>query len=359
MLLPIYQDHGKTFQADTCAPLAAATREGQVHLESLARGHYPGRRLPPTALPGVKTIGCWDARHTQRWGLDWHRNEGLELTFLERGSVAFGVDHHRARLRANDLTVTRPWQRHRVGEPHVEAGRLHWLILDVGVRRPHQPWRWPAWMVLTKRDREELTEYLRHNERPVWAATPEIRHCFQRIAAAVEKDRRGEQASRLAALINELFVLTLDMFRQHRVPLDSSLASTERTVELFWADLQRSPVHLASPWTVETMARQCGLGVTRFIHHSKQLTNATPNTHLTQCRLDAAAQMLRETPRRPVIDIALACGFSSSQYFATRFRRQFGCAPTAFRGAISPVAAIPRAAKTRDGARRILQGAEQ
>lgn len=332
MLLPIYRENqGRVFQADACAPLADAVHAGDVRLAALVRGHYPGRRLPPTALPGVKSVGFWDASRPQAWGLDWHRNEGIELTFLERGSIAFGVDGQRALLRADDFTVTRPWQRHRVGDPHVGAGRLHWLILDLGVRRPHQPWRWPAWVILTRADREELTEYLRHNERPVWPATPEIRHCFQRIASAVEGDRQGEQASRLAALINELFVLVLEMLRRRRVPLDASLASTERTVELFWAELERSPEHLAAPWTVEAMARQCGLGVTRFIHHSKQLTNATPITHLTQRRLEAAAARLRERPGASVLEVALACGFSSSQYFATLFRRRFGCPPREWR----------------------------
>lgn len=331
MLPPIYQDHGKTFQADTCAPLDAAARAGTVRLEALARGHYPGRTLPPAALPGLKSVGFWDAPQAQAWGLDWHRNEGIELTLLERGRVAFAVDRHQTQLRADDLTVTRPWQRHRVGNPHVEAGRLHWLILDLGVRRPHQAWRWPAWVVLTRSDREQLTGYLRHNERPVWPATPEIRHCFQRIAGAVESDRAGEQSSRLAALINELFVLVLEMFRGRRVPLDVSLASTGRTVELFWEELRRQPTHLAAPWTVAAMARQCGLGVTQFIHHSKKLTNATPIAHLTLCRLEAAARVLRADRTRSILDVALAAGFSSSQYFATLFRRQFGCAPRDYR----------------------------
>ncbi|MBI5693093.1 MAG: AraC family transcriptional regulator [Verrucomicrobia bacterium] len=327
MLAPIYQDRRRTFHADTCAELAEAARCGRVRLEALARGHYPGKRLPPSALPGVKSVGCWDASQAQSWGLDWHRNEGIELTFLERGGVAFSVDRRQAQLRPDDLTVTRPWQRHRVGDPHVGAGRLHWLIVDVGMRRPHQPWRWPAWIVLTRIDREELTHYLRHNERPVWAATPEIRQCFQRIAAAVGSDREGDQVSRLAALINELLVLVLEMFRRRRVTLDTSLASAERTVALFWSELQRSPEHLAEPWTVAAMARQCGLGVTRFIHHSKQLTNTTPIPHLTRCRLEAAARLLRENRRRSVLEVALATGFSSSQYFATCFRRHFGVPP--------------------------------
>jgi hypothetical protein len=122
----------------------------------------------------VKTVGFWDAEHDQQWGLDWHRNEGLELTYLERGTLAFGVDDHQYALHPDDLTITRPWQPHRVGTPHVTAGRLHWVILDVGVRHPHHAWRWPGWLVLTKADIQELTNFLRQNEQPVWHASEEI-----------------------------------------------------------------------------------------------------------------------------------------------------------------------------------------
>ena len=105
----------------------------------------------PGTLSGLKTVGFWDADHDQAWGLDWHRNEGLELTFLETGTLAFSVDATRCQLHPNDLTITRPWQPHRVGNPAVSAGRLHWLILDLGVRRPHQTWQWPKWLILTRR----------------------------------------------------------------------------------------------------------------------------------------------------------------------------------------------------------------
>lgn len=333
MPLPIYQERGKTYQASNCAALVRAARLGRVELTALARGQYPGRKLDRASLHGVKTVGFWDAKSSQNWGLDWHYNEGIELTFLERGGMAYAVDRHRCRLRPDDLTVARPWQRHRVGDPHIDAGRLHWLILDVGVRRPHQPWQWPSWLVLTKNDLRELTECLRKNERAVWRATPEIRHCFQRIALAVEGDRSGANISRLAVLLNELMVLVLEMFRRQQIKLDESLASTSRTVELFWSDLSQNMDHLASPWTVESMARQCGLGPTHFIHYSKKLTNTTPIRHLNRCRLQAAARMLREEPERSILDITMACGFNSSQYFATLFRSEFGQAPGEYRHA--------------------------
>jgi AraC family L-rhamnose operon regulatory protein RhaS len=53
--------------------------------------------------------------------------------------------------------------------------------------------------------------------------------------------------------------------------------------------------------------------------------------YLTHCRLEFGAQMLREQPAAAVTDVALTCGFSSSQYFATVFSRRFGCSPREFR----------------------------
>ncbi len=331
MLVPIYQDHGKKYAADTCRPVVQAEQSGQIRLEALVRGHYPGRRLSPGVLSGVKSVGYWDAHHQQDWGLDWHRNEGVELTFLESGAVGFGVDDHNFQLHSGDLTCTRPWQLHRVGEPNVGAGRLHFLILDVGVRRPHQSWRWPAWIILAPADLRQLTAVLRHNEQPVWHATPELSRCFRRIGAAVASDRGGSSISNLAVQLNQLLLCVLDMFRGQDVPLDRSLSSTRRTVELFWADVGQNPEHLALQWTVRSMARRCGMGVTNFTHNTRQLTNMTPMQYLNHCRLTAAADLLRSQPERSIIDVALACGFNSSQYFATLFRSQFEQTPRAYR----------------------------
>ncbi len=330
-LSPIFKEHGKTYQVDTCGPVSRAVGAGEIHLEALSRHRYPGRRLARHALRGVSTVGFFDADHDQTWATDWHRNEGLELTFTETGSVALLVDHDRYCLHANDLTLTRPWQPHRLGDPHVTAVRMHYLVLDVGVRRPNQAWRWPPWLVLTKPDRDELTNVLRHNEQVVWHPDEELRRCFRRIGHAVETDASGSNISRLAIYLNELFMLVLEMFRHRRVLLDESLSGSRRTVELFLADLAGNLDHLALPWTIRSMARQCGLGTTHLTHHSKQLTNMTPVQYLNRCRVEAAAKLLLEQPRISITEVAMACGFSSGQYFATVFRRHFGRSPVTYR----------------------------
>jgi AraC-like DNA-binding protein len=324
---PVFHEEGHTYVADTCDPLVQAVARGRVSLHALVRGHYPGRKLPVAALPGLKSVGLWNAAQAQDWGLAWHRNEGIELTLLDRGRLPFSVDGQDFKLKTGDLTITRPWQLHRVGDPHIPAGRLLWLILDVGVRRPHQSWKWPAWLVLSAADMKELTHILRHNEQPVWHAPEELRKTFQRVGRHIGNDEGETNLSRLTVALNELLVEVLEMGRRSNVPLDISLSSSCRTVEMFLLDLASGLSYLAREWTVPQMARECGLGTTQFIHHCKQITNVTPLQYLNDARLEAARRMLGEQPARSVTEVALDCGFSSSQYFATVFRRRFGISP--------------------------------
>ena len=80
----------------------------------------------------------------------------LYLLFLATGAMSFTVDLRRYDLFAGSLTITRPWQLHKLGHPNIGPGRLYWLILDVGVRRPNQEWRWPNWVMLQREDLLEL-----------------------------------------------------------------------------------------------------------------------------------------------------------------------------------------------------------
>jgi AraC-like DNA-binding protein len=52
---------------------------------------------------------------------------------------------------------------------------------------------------------------------------------------------------------------------------------------------------------------------------------------LSHCRIEAASRLLREEPQRSITEIALDCGFSSSQYFAKVFRHRMGCMPRIYR----------------------------
>lgn len=343
---PIYRAGRAAYGIDRCVPQRRAIERRKIQFHALTHGHYPGSALAADVLPGLSSIGFWDARGPQDWGLEPHRNEGIEIVFLETGAMTFTVDRCPHPIRAGHFTITRPWQLHTLGDPNIGPGRLYWLILDVGVRRPNQEWRWPRWILLAPPDLAELTRKLRGCEHPVWSATPDMAAVFRNLAPCITAIHSPGAISRALILLNQLLLGILDALRAQQREHDPALTSRRRTVELFLRDIDSNPSTLDEPWTLDSMARHCGMGVTSFTEHCHAITNTSPVEHLNRCRFDHAARLLRAEPDRPITEIALACGFGSSQYFATRFRLRFGCSPRSYRRTDRPpLTEYPRRAR--------------
>jgi len=324
----IFHDLQRSYRADTCEPLKNAVRKNTIQLEAFGRRGYPGAPLPPKVIPELCLYCVWDARQDQNWSLPVHRNEGIELGYLVRGKLDFIVDQTVHPLSSGQLTLTRPWQPHSVGNPVVTASRMHWLILDVGMRRPNDPWLWPQWLVFAPADLQRLTQLLRFNEQPVWQGNGKIEQCFEHIAQTIQNALPEAVQTRLQLLINQLFLELLELLQKKNIPLNSHLASAHRSVEMF---LDALPNHLDYPWTLEEMAHHCNLGRTRFSHYCRKITNLSPLEFLMKCRLRKAQTLLRQTPSQSITQIALACGFESSHYFATAFKKAFNLTPSQFR----------------------------
>ncbi len=333
--VPVFRLGKKFYHADTCEPLRQGIERGEVRLVARARGSYPGEALTDGDVPEVRTVGFWDAPQDQGWGLDWHRNEGIELTFVAQGKVSFSVDGQDFHLKRGDLTITRPWQLHRVGDPNVSACKLYFLILDVGVRRPNQEWTWPDWLVLSPGDEQGLTTNLSHNEQPVWHAGDEVAEYFERLGRATAEYCESKGDSRLKLYINGLMLALAEMLQGEEPVLNPSLSSSYRAVDLFLSSIGE---RLDEDWTLDLMANACGLGRSRFAEHCNQLTNMSPMEYLAKCRIDHAAELLRHCPSLSVTDVAFRVGFNSSQYFATVFRSQFGCTPREYRNSFAATA---------------------
>lgn len=334
---PIYKIGTNRYQIDTCAPQIQAVEAGKIELRALSKGHYPGMRMNSNILPGLANVGFWNARGAQDWGLDFHRNEGLEIVFLETGGTSFAVDGRSYALQAGNLTITRPWQLHKLGDPNIGRGRLFWLILDLDVRRPNQEWQWPSWLVLTPEDLSELTRKLRQGEQSVWMANLRIREVFRDLSDCVLRWGEPGVTSRLAVGVNRLLVELLAVLAEQQSEESPALVTRRRTVELFLKDLADNPASSAEPWTLEFMAKQCGMGITAMAKYCRELENIGPMAFLNQCRLDHAARGLLEKPRVSVTEIAMSAGFNSSQYFATLFRKRHKLTPMQYRARLRPL----------------------
>lgn len=327
---PIYRRQNKTIVADRCKPLTQAAKTGQVALHALTRNGYPGSPLAKKELPGLLSMGFWDVPAPQHWGLDLHCNEGIELTWLETGRLVFNLDR-RYTLKPGDMTITRPWQPHSLGNPYITPGRLHWLILDVGASKPHQRWVWPDWFILTPADLGRLTTLLRQNEAYVWTTGDDIAAVFRQIAEIIQSPKNTLRLSKLTILVNELLLSLYELLKTRRVHLKPELTTSERTVELFLDNLKSSPELLTREWTIQSMARYCDLGVTHFTRLCKTLSNRTPMQYLNYQRIEAAINLMQSHPQLTLTDIAFRSGFNSSQYFATVFKRYRGVPPSRYK----------------------------
>ena len=317
----------EVFHADTCLPLVDAVSRKKVKFKALARYTYPGNRLTDETL-GLNSIGYWDANEPQDWGLDWHRNEGIEIHFLESGSMPYAQETHETNLLPNYLTITRPWEIHKVGNPNIGIGKFYWVIIDLNVRRPHQNWTWPDWIVLTEKDLVRLTSILRHNDNWLWKANKDIYNCFHRIGKEVDSDVVGGNSTKIRLLINELLVLLLELIDTGELNINEDLTNSARSVSLFLNELESS---LSETWTIEKMAESAGVGITRFTYHCKQLTNLTPMRYLTMKRLELSKKILLNKPGLSIANIAYSCGFATSQYYSTVFKKYEKCTPIEFR----------------------------
>ncbi|SHE54871.1 AraC family transcriptional regulator, L-rhamnose operon regulatory protein RhaS [Mariniphaga anaerophila] len=329
-IIPKYYDpiEKRTYEADSCVPLRQAWANNELELTSLARGTYPGGKLQNNELEGVKSVGCWNIKKLQNWGLEWHTNEGIEISFLENGSLDFLLKDCLIGIQTNDITITRPWIIHKLGNPNVDLSKLYWLILDVNVRHPHQQWEWPDWIILNPKDLDELTLKLRQNEQPVLKANREFKNCFIEIGRIIKQENKNKYDSRLKVQINNLLILLLEILNEGNIILDQSLIESRRTVELFLHLLESKT---DEGWTVVKMAEYCHLGATRFTHYCKEITNCSPMEYLNKLRLRRAAKLLGEIPSTPVIDVAYMCGFSSPQYFNFAFKKHFKVSPNSYR----------------------------
>jgi AraC-like DNA-binding protein len=295
------------------------------------RGQYPGQPLPAGVLPGLRTIGYWDAVGPQHWGLPMHRNEGIEICYLLSGELVFATDRESILLRPGDVTITRPWQRHRLGDPDIRACRLFWLILDVESSSGRAAWQFPQWVAPDESSRRELLRIYRANQKcHVVDEEESLKPVLLQTCDQLDRQEAFESAQ-IAITVNQLLLAIARLLSTGEKRLSHDPHGFDHTVRGFFEGLEASRETAAEPWTLATMAKTCRVGTTYLNAACKQLFNCTPSDQLCRIRLAHAARLLRGSPEIPVTEIAFGVGFNSSQYFATRFRRQYGRTPREYR----------------------------
>lgn len=318
-------------RADDCSPLIQAVERGEVELTALSRGQYPGSRLQAGVLPGLRTIGFWSAVGPQSWGLPMHRNEGIEICYVLNGETGFGTDHGTYTLRSGDIAVTRPWQRHYVGDPCIRPCKLFWMILDVESSKENARWEFPEWVGADAKSRRELLRIFRKSESCHLSDTDKLFGQFMQDTCDKLLDDGPLAVAHLASRINSLLLTVAEGLRGAIKDQSQDQFGLDHTIRQFFEGLETSVGKASEPWDVGSMAHACRVGKSYLTSSCKRIYNATPAEQLNYTRLAHARKMLVRKPEQTITEIAFAAGFNSSQYFANQFRKRFGVTPRQFR----------------------------
>lgn len=109
-----------------------------------------------------------------------------------------------------------------------------------------------------------------------------------------------------------------------RYDLESRLGINNRNVLAAVATMNE---HIEDPLSCQQLAVKMNISSRQLERLFRRYFDATPGQYYLRLRLEAARDLLRRT-NRPILDVAVACGFTSTSHFTKCYREHFGLTPT-------------------------------
>ncbi len=200
-------------------------------------------------------------------------------------------------------------------------------------------WRWhePSNVIVVTLDPDQLERFA-HSEIGVILTDRHLRDVPQQLDAdlvgSAEMVLTGLQAGgpgsdvMFDALSRVFLVKLIDGYGEKR----SEVLDFTRgfTAQHYKRVLKHVQLHFGSSLTIEDLAKEAGLSTAHFARLFRQVLGETPYQFLMDYRIEQAKRMLQDA-QRPLIDIALACGFSDQPHFTRIFKRLTGQTPRDYR----------------------------
>jgi AraC-like DNA-binding protein len=228
----------------------------------------------------------------------------LEICYLASGRQTYDVKGQEFSLVGGDVFMAFPGEPHGTGYHPVTRGVLYWLLISVAeARRSFLNLPRPEGRQLLRR----LLQVPCHSFRGRNTLLPTLRAIFE-----VHADIRNPL--RAVNLRNLLLRFLLDVVNS---AYKSQPATHSAKIQ---AMMDHVEANLEWPLVLSELARHVGMSLPRLKSKFKQEVGIPPADYIMRRRVERAAQLLYET-KDTVLDIAMRLGFSSSQYFATVFKR--------------------------------------
>ena len=275
---------------------------------------------PTQLLPELDIFG-WLRFHTALTGAlrpDQHPG-AFEILYMVRGHLRWWVEQEHHQFNTGQVFIIRPGEMHGDEESAIQPCEHYWLRIKFPTKQ--------ALPSLTLRETAELREAFEHLSYRAFTASREVGEFFDRL---LEEHRHGQTPHAVLMSRATLHALLITILRDHhrhtQLAKQKPLVTWRVRNALQWLEQQL----YQSDLRLETAAKNVGLTPAGLRARFKAETGYTLHEYLIQRRISEARRFLAETDD-DITTIAHALAFSSSQYFASVFRRQTGMSPGEFR----------------------------
>lgn len=240
-----------------------------------------------------------------------HEN-ALEIVYLAKGKQTYEVYGDEFHLTGGDLFLTYPNEPHGSGGHPEERSLLYWVILSLDTT--DNPF-------LDSHDKEGdlLCEKLKELNTRKCRGSAEISAVVDKLLTVQLSDSPCKKL-RIRSLLTEFLFLVISSVEKHAG--SNVISSRIQQVKT------RIDESVFKTLTLEQLAEHAGLSLSRFKQRFRDETGIPPGEYISRQKIKKAKEMLLKGIAVGTISTRLK--FSSSQYFATVFRRYTGVSPKQF-----------------------------
>lgn len=271
--------------------------------------------LTPAGLPEVPLLGIYHHLRTKP-ALNEHAHPGLmEITCLARGEQDFAVDGRTYHVRSGEVFITFPDEYHSTGRQPYGRNLNYWLQLRL-------PSSGRSFLGLNREQSGALCRALRHLPHRHFRGAEVLCVAIENIYRIYHAPDEPLQRLRIAQELVGLLLACIDGAAARPAVQDAEAADCSRDIRQVMQHIRANPQEV---FTLPELAARAGLSPSRFKAKFKEQTGIPPGDFVLRVKIERARQMLQA--KMPVTAVSYALGFSSSQYFATVFRRFTGRTP--------------------------------
>lgn len=265
--------------------------------------------LEKEGVPGIVMLGHSHFSYHSPPAVE-HVHEGcVEIVLCQRGALTFKKNNRFYHLMPGDIIINRPWEKHCLFS-HPRSLSTFWLLARV------QPASAPL-LNLPEKESRTLKKALLTLSPQVRRDDGRVRQAFVRLLKYYDSRKSDKRLLGLLGTSLHLLMATIETASHNH-----SLSLSNRIKQVI-SEMRRNP---GANYVIDDMAHEANLSPGHFMSRFKQIVGVPPYQFLLECRINSAKEQLRATQRN-ITDIAMSLGYSSSQHFASAFKRATGMTP--------------------------------